>query len=417
MAKNLRTSLKQSIRASSKASLVGSNVFGSSPLDLRFALQKTLDPRVTFTRASTGTYVGSDGAIKTATTNEARFDHNPTTGESLGLLVEEARTNLLSASEEMVTAPWGLATATGVANNGIAPDGTTTADKIISTGGGCFRAGVGVANATAYTYSVFLKYVTGTGVITQVGFERFGSTPLLGSISVNLLTGTITNNGAPVTSSSITRYSNNWYRVSVTATSTDVTTTVVNYTGTSGNEFLVWGAQLEAGAFPTSYIPTTSATATRAADVATITGSNFSSWYNQTEGTVFADVTARPDGLVCNFDDGSFNNRKPQIAIGAGASCDVAYVTAGSTVASFSQASTSNQRNLIATAYATDNYGFTSNGATPIQDSLGAVPSTVTTLRFGRFHNGIVPLYGTIKRLTYWPVRLSNTTLQAITTS
>ena len=62
-------------------------IFNTSSLDLQFARTKTLDPRITFTRASSGTYVGSDGLIKTATTNEARFDHNPATGESLGLLV------------------------------------------------------------------------------------------------------------------------------------------------------------------------------------------------------------------------------------------------------------------------------------------------------------------------------------------
>jgi hypothetical protein len=205
-----------------------------------------------------------------------------------------------------------------------------------------------------------------------------------------------------------------WTRVTIP--SATVTDPVVGFRiVTSGDAIAVDYAQLENGAFSTSAIETTTAAVTRSADVASITGSAFSSWYRQDEGTVFADVTARPDGLVCNFDDGSFNNRKPQIAIGAGASCDAAYVTTGSTVASFLQGSTSNQRNLIATAYATDNYGFTSNGATPVQDSLGALPSTVTTLRFGRFHNGIVPLYGTIRRLCYWPARLPNSTLQTLT--
>ena len=65
-------------------------------LNLDFANTKTLDPRVTFTRASTGTFVGSNGLIQTAASNIPRFDHNPTTGESLGLLVEEARTNSLT---------------------------------------------------------------------------------------------------------------------------------------------------------------------------------------------------------------------------------------------------------------------------------------------------------------------------------
>ena len=67
------------------------NVFPSVSLD--FENSKTLDPRITFTRSSVGTYVGADGLIKTAAVSEARFDHNPTTGESLGLLIEEQRTN------------------------------------------------------------------------------------------------------------------------------------------------------------------------------------------------------------------------------------------------------------------------------------------------------------------------------------
>ena len=69
-------------------------------LDLNFARVKTLDPRITFTRSSGGSYVGADGLIKYAGVNEARFDHDPATGESLGFLVETTRTNLLSWSEE-----------------------------------------------------------------------------------------------------------------------------------------------------------------------------------------------------------------------------------------------------------------------------------------------------------------------------
>ena len=69
-------------------------------LNLNFARSKTLDPRITFTRASTGTYVGSDGLIKTAVADEARFDHDPETGESLGLLIEGSRTNLINYSED-----------------------------------------------------------------------------------------------------------------------------------------------------------------------------------------------------------------------------------------------------------------------------------------------------------------------------
>jgi len=77
-------------------------------LDLRFALAKKLDPRITFTRGSTGTYFGSDGLMRTAAANEPRFDHDPVTGQSLGLLVEESRQNLLTYSNDYYFFSWWL---------------------------------------------------------------------------------------------------------------------------------------------------------------------------------------------------------------------------------------------------------------------------------------------------------------------
>ena len=371
--------------------------------------------------STVGEYIPTTSTINSA----PRFDHNPTTGESLGLLVEEQRTNLLTASEAMHTSPWGLAAATAVANDGVAPDGTTTADKVISTGGGVFRAGVGVANSTAYTYSVFLKHVAGTGVVSAVGFERFGSTPLAGTSSFNLLTGAIVN-GAAVQSSSITRYPNNWYRVSVTATSTDVTTTVVNYAAASGNEFLIWGAQLETGAFPTSYIPTTTATVTRSADVASITGANFSSWYRQDEGTVFAE-TQFPAGTAVNtssrtvldITDGTTNNRLNIRAIGVATTTDQLTVRSGAaTSAQFGSngSAVSTAFRKLACAVKVDDFASWATGATTAAtDTSGAMPVAVSQASLGSSFAGTEVMAGTIRRLTYWPSRLPNSTLQEIT--
>ena len=100
-------------------------------LDLNFARTRRLDPRITFTRDSTGTFVGSNGLVQTAASGVPRFDFNPTTGESLGLLVEEARINLFARSQEFDSGY--LDTSTGVsvvANTSIAPDGTLTADLL-----------------------------------------------------------------------------------------------------------------------------------------------------------------------------------------------------------------------------------------------------------------------------------------------
>ena len=118
-------------------------------LNLNFAGSRTLDPRITFTRTSSATYMGRDGLVKIAPANSARFDHryNPTTGEieSLGLLVEEQRTNLITYSEDFsiwtkqTTSPGvvGITTTTETTS----PDGTFNAYKyFIEESGGSFYA-------------------------------------------------------------------------------------------------------------------------------------------------------------------------------------------------------------------------------------------------------------------------------------
>ena len=340
MAKNLRAGLRQSIKASRKASLSGSNVFGSSPLDLRFALQKTLDPRITFTRASTGTFVGSDGLLQSATTNEARFAHNPTTGESLGLLVEEARTNLLLNSATLST------------------------------------QSVTVA-AAANTLSFY-----GTGTVTLTGVSTAG--PLVGTGANN--------------------------RVSLTFTPT-AGVLILTVSGSVTN------AQLEAGAFPTSYIPTTTATVTRAADVASITGSNFSSFYNQTEGTVFAaGVSNGANGSgFFTLEDGS---AAEYIRMGVGFSLLNFIVSkASGTQSDIYSTGTSfvfgSPFGGVA-AYAFNNVGLSLNGGSAVVDTTANMPSAANALQIG-FGKYSTYANGTIKRLTYWPVRLADPTLQAIT--
>jgi hypothetical protein len=220
-------------------------------LDLNFAKTKRLDPRITFTRASSGTYVGRDGLIKTAGVNEPRFDHNPTTGESLGLLVEEARTNLLPYSEDFSQADWvTFGTASKSSNVATAPDGNFTADSITLPAASGVLDNIPVSASTTYTFSVYIRGTPGTTIRI-----------LSNANSSGLVANTVTVSGV-------------WQRYSVTFTtnSGDISTSIQFDSG-GGNTFYVWGAQVEAGAFPTSYIPTVAATVTRAADVASITGS------------------------------------------------------------------------------------------------------------------------------------------------
>ena len=394
MAKNLRTSLKQSIRASSKAGVTGGGIFSLAPLDLRFALLKTLDPRVTFTRASTGTYVGSDGLIKSATTNEARFDHNPTTGESLGLLVEEARTNLLLRSEELTDAVWTLfGTASRTANATVAPDGATTADSVtLPTSSGIFQFVSGLANTT-YTFSVWIRCNT-----TQ---------------SVRLVINTNLADPALLTVTA----TSSWQRFSLSKTTSVGTLTVTSQVDTGGgNTFFFWGAQLEAGAFPTSYIPTTSATATRAADVASVTGANFSSWYNQTAGTIYNEYLERAPNIqhvVYQISD-STNNERIVLTVNSSNVLDIGVISTGADTFVGNAPTVTAQSYKVGFGYKSDNSGVSINGSAITIDSAVILP-TLSQLNIGARLGTAQFLNSTIKRLTYWPVRLANTTLQAIT--
>lgn len=322
-------------------------------LDLNFSSTKSLvdattgQNLVTFTRASSGTYVDSQGVIKTATTNEARFDHNPTTGESLGLLVEEQRTNLLLNS------------------------GTLSTQNVTVT-------------AVAHTL-----HFTGTGTITLSGTSTAG--PLVG-------TGTGEAN-----------------RVSLTFTPTAGTLTLT-VSGTVTN------AQLEIGSFRTSYIPTTTAAVTRSADVASITGANFSSWYRQDEGTVFGDsiFTANTNTRLISANTNATSNRV-MITRGTGSNgnfnfvvTDASVVQVNSLVLGSNLAAGSS--NKVAAAYKATDFAGSVNGSTAATQQTGTVPLSLTQLTIGNGESlGGNTMTGTIRRLAYFPTRLANETLQRIT--
>ena len=234
------------------------NVFPSvrPTLDLDFANSKTLDPRITFTRASGGSYVGADGLIKYAGVNEPRFDHDPVTGESLGLLIEESRTNLFLRSEEFNISPWILSRVTISSNVISSPFGDITADKIIeesSTFNKEILQIITLTSGVSYTISVFAKS-------SERYLFRFGiDTTTMGQFTAayfDLLKGEISSISGGINSATITKYPNGWYRC--TATFTPVVTrssgiyitlaqsgTITGHLGDGASGIYIWGAQLE----------------------------------------------------------------------------------------------------------------------------------------------------------------------------
>jgi hypothetical protein len=243
------------------------------------------------------------------------------------------------------------------------------------------------------------------------------------NLSSNVISNTLNDGTFTDTSGTITPYTDGWVRLTVTTTtSTGTTIRLRPFFSLIGSTALIWGAQLEAGAFPTSYIPTTTATVTRSADVASISGSNFSSWFTSFGENTFYTEYAKPPNvtgtLVEGFDGNTIvgitlnttNNNRPRVTVRHGSSRHDSGTTnlpeylagnnklAGGTSASGS-ASASNGTLFI--------------GGSPAQSDWTATASIGIGYR-GSFGPTLF-LNGTIRRLTYWPTRLPNSTLQAVT--
>lgn len=352
-----------------------------------------------------------------------RLDYDPVTLALRGMLVEEQRINLQAYSDAINL--WSSNTSVVIsANATTSPDGTANADKLSSdtTGSGFYAQNlIAISSAVTYTASVYLKAAEVTsGIVVSLGTGALwptGSNPL---VTVNLASGTITSTNN-VLSSSITNVGNGWYRVAFTQTSSGagnsgirITPTGVAGTGTSG--IFVWGAQLEAGAFATSYIPTDGNTRTRNADVATMSGSQFTPWYNGTQGTLvvqadtvsinnaatFALGTTTSD-LMRGFRQTDF---QPvfQVLVGG---APQATIGLGNT--NWPQASVVR----MATAYAASNFAASVGGNAAVSATSGSVP-TVSQLSLGS-SPGLGNLNGHIRSITYYPRRLSNTQLQRLT--
>ena len=395
-------------------------------LDLNFAKTKRLDPRITFTRASSGTYVGRDGLIKTAGVNEARFDHNPTTGESLGLLVEEARTNLVR-NNTMVGAVAG-SPGTPPTNGWVITNNATYASSII---------GAGVENGINY---IDIQYVIAAGAAASGGIiypdtpAATASTAYTGSSYLKLVSGT-SPQARFVWQDNVSTYNRTLFDLTSTLTRyTDTLTTAVGAglarlafgfaASPSGATFVIRIGlpQVELGAFATSVIPTTSATATRAADVASITGTNFSSWYRQDEGTVFVDNTnyGVSNTRIVSFSDNSQSNRFT-VARGTGLSGNINTTVTISGVAQVNSLVLASSLSFgsaakAAVAIKASDFAGSANGLAPVTQATGSTPTTLSQVTIGNGETlGANTFTGTIRRLTYWPQRLSNATLQALT--
>jgi len=390
-------------------------------LNLDFANSKKLDSRITFTRGSTATYTDESGIIRTAAANEARFDHD-TDGNSLGLLIEESRTNLFTHSQDFST--WIMNNQSVTANATTAPDSTITAYKLVESNASEFhRISISINPTGSHTMTVFAKAAE-RDILTLIPASTAGGAQ---PVYFDLTNGTISASLGSATSASIQALPNGWYRCSVTDSMSGFgfpflgvaqTSGTQSYQGDGTSGIYIWGAQLEAGSFPTSYIPTSGSTVTRSADVASITGTNFSSWYNTAQSTWYAEVdqlyinsSGNQEGVSSIFAD-RYSNTGPQRwreYSWRGTQGSTTIIPAFNTPVT-PEGSTAK----VALAIDGVNAKMCVHGVLSSTGALGAYPGTAE-LRIGISPRLLDNWVGHISRLTYYPVRLPDATLQALT--
>ena len=384
-------------------------------LVLDFANSKTLDPRITFSRTTTATRMNELGLIEVVDADEARFDHRYESGyvKSLGLLVEESRTNLIRYSIISTVAGWSISGSTVTNNATTAPDGTNTAARIqVDPGGYVADLSISVTAGQTYTFSFWVKSVSGSGTWGINIYDHGGA-----------------NIGHHRTTVNITE---EWQRVSYTYTPTG---TLVNVYVSDDRDNLatisdayVWGAQLEQGSFKTSLIPTEGSTVTRNPDNVSMIGENFSSWYNPSEGTLFfigsnqyvSTTNGNTKGFVV-INDSSSNTRidfRQRIIFSILSSNGTNVSWSGISTPTNITDITDSSFQKVGMTYSSNSHAQAQNGYLTRTSTTPIEPINATRLAFFVRDSQTSPtgeVGGHISQLTYYPRRLTNSQLQNLT--
>lgn len=418
-------------------------------------------------RTSTATYVDSDGVLKTAASGAARLDYNSANPSfKPKLLLEPAATNLLTYTEDFGNAIWAKGSTSVTTNiaNVAAPDNLPTSDKLVENSSNAQHLiwYNRTASNETMTLSVFARAAERTRISLQ--FSNFTTADAIATF--NLKTGKIDyirENTADYTRTRayIVPYQNGWYRCILTSTKGSANTTnnpsinvdaglnenasAVSYQGNGTSGIYIWGAQLETGAYATSYVPATgasqvtrsadtssSAQTTRNGDYAEITGANLASIYNPNEGTIIR--TSRVDsrmlvgGVRECFQAGFFGPSpiangiyvryvdSPTVGVGYSDSI-VSTSTGGGTVVDSAGTSGQTLPNPMKAFMTYKNnlsdYGW--NGLFQGTDETVSLPLPSNITRFivasGAFGGGI----GTISQISYYPERLVRSQLENLT--
>jgi len=414
-----------------------------------FAMVKTLNhgigPDITFTRTGTATYFNSSGVLTTATANEPRFDHDPSTLASKGLLIEEGRTNSIRNSQaggatvgtigsggamptnwtQSIT-PTGLASeivSTGTINGfsyiDLKYSGTTTSSNNITID--CESATqVTASSGQTWISSIYFALINGSAPASSLSLTITGRLSGGGAVSgqsqvQNPLSSTLSTSLKRFETGSITFSDSTVARVSSRfGFSAIPTSTAVDFT------LRIAAPQLEQGAFATSYIPTTSAAVARGADVASVTSA--SATLNSNEGTLFYEgsryvvptsnygvdfLRLRGSGSsTITLQSGSTVPAQQRLLV-----IDSSNVTV---VNCFFESATANTVYRLAGVYMVDDFIVYQNGVASASDTSGSGWASLDTIRIGYNGSG-GQINGHIRKVAYYPKRLTNDRLKSLT--
>jgi hypothetical protein len=346
----------------------------------------TTDGQLTFTRASTATRVNASGLIESVASGVPRLDY---LGSSCPkLLLEPQRSNRNTNSQD--ASAWGQNnTPVVTVNDGISPDGTQNADKVVvnQLAEGFFNfSGGNVTSGTTHTISIFIKYISGaTNLFYGPAGLGFGGD---NTNTFNIQNGTVVIQASGNTAS-VQSYGNGWYRLIVTKTATanDLGGFILYGTGSDEVQYLVWGAQIEEGAYATSYIPTLGTSVTRVADAASKTG--ISSLIGQTEGTLFIELDIIAGSPVYHTLMQVYGDSDNRIAIGQDLnSTNVFMYINASGSASYQVATTPAGHYKIALAYKSGDVKLYINGTAAITSTRTITLATSLSTLFLNNVNG-----------------------------
>ena len=375
-----------------------------------------------FTRSGGATRINSQGLIETVADGVSRLNYPLIDGKVVGCpshLLEPQRTNLITYSEDFTNASWNKLNSVTVSDNEeISPDGTLNASLINSpnTSNNSINNSISVSVNTDYTFSVFIKKDNNESRFPEL-FLRFytsGGVAYEQYTQINTKTG-ITNvrEEFGVNSNTVEDYGDYW-RLSLTTNSNTQTDCIFGFNSAKSNVFgtsnqqvgsaIIFGAQLEQGSYPTSYIKSNSGSATtRSAETASNSGD--ASTFNDSEGVLMAEISALDNDEIkeITLSNGG-NAERILLSYNSIGRLDVNVIASDTYQAAFNYTNiNSTEFNKILISYKQNDFKLFVNGFKVGNSLSGNIPSGLDTINFGATYNASVnSFYGNTKQIQYY---------------